>query len=96
MNKRPTHPMAGKTVTLKNNKGLGLRAGQQYRIEDWWENVSGRSWKSAQRNPACIAYAARTLFSPEPIPHDDEVVYGKTGGLGHLIHVSEINEEAKP
>jgi hypothetical protein len=28
------------------------------------------------------------------LPFDDEVVYGKLGGFGHLVHVSELGGPA--
>ena len=47
----------------------------------------------ADGNPACLVYAMRTAFSKTKVPTDNEVVYGKTdNGLGHLLHVSEIEE----
>jgi hypothetical protein len=33
----------------------------------------------------------RTGFSEIPVPTDDEVLYGKINGLGHLIHISELD-----
>jgi len=88
-------PLASKTVDIKphvkhpQNKNFG---GSQIKIEDWWDRVSGGSWMFAQGNPACLVYAMRTGFSEVPVPTDDEVLYGKINGLGHLIHISEIEE----
>lgn len=45
---------------------------------------------SADGNPACMNYAIRAGFSD--LPTDDEVLYGKIGGFGHLVHISEIEE----
>jgi len=65
-------------------------AGVDFKVEDWWDRVTGGSWMDAQGNPACLVYAVRTGFS-KSVPTDDEVLYGKTpDGLGHLVHVSEI------
>lgn len=93
-------PLAGKEVTIKSwvkhpqNDKFG---GSQITIEDWWDRVYGRSWMFARGNPACLIYAMRTGFSEPSIPTDDEVLYGKTkDGLGHLIHVSEIELVANP
>lgn len=74
------HPLAGELVNVE---------GQPYRIEDWWDRVSGDSWMVAVNNgnPAAYSYAARTLGS---VPMDDEVVYGKLGPFGHLVHVTEL------
>jgi hypothetical protein len=60
-----------------------------YRVEDWWDRVSGGSWMDAVGNPACLGYAIRA--SVAGLPTDDEVLYGHTpDGLGHLVHISEI------
>lgn len=86
MSRRSPHPMAGKTVTIRPDAvDLG---GQEYRIEDWWINVAGISWMVAEGNPAALKYAIRSACAG--LPTDDEVLYGKVGGLGHLVHVSEI------
>ncbi len=85
--KRDRHPLAGKTVTIKS----GQYAGEKYRLEDWWENVHGGSWKFAQGNPAALQYAMRCGLKDD-LPVDDEVVYGKIGPFGHLVHVSELGE----
>jgi len=87
------HPLAGKTVILKLKEGPdpdGLN-GQEYRIEDWWIRVTGKSWMGAAGNPACMKYAIRSGLAG--LPMDNEVLYGKVGGLGHLVHISEIGEE---
>jgi len=72
---------AGRTVMWGEN---------EYVVEDWWDRVSGQSWAWAKGNPACIQYAMRTCATR--IPDDDEVLYGKVNGLGHLVHVSELGE----
>lgn len=69
-------------------------SGQKYRIEDYWDRVAGKSWMVCDGNPACLGYAMRTGLSDAPVPISDEVLYGKVNGLGHLLHVSEIEETA--
>ncbi len=81
---RETSPLAGRTVKIKDE--AAVLGGQEYRVEDWWQNVSGGSWMDSG-SPAAWAYAARTAGST---PIDNEVLYGKVGSLGHLVHVSEI------
>jgi len=76
------HPLAGLNVMVLS----GRFRGQRYRIEDWWDRIAGTSWKFSDGNPACISYA----MSGEGDPIDDEVVYGKIDGLGHLIHVRHL------
>lgn len=88
------HELAGKTVKLKDtipSDPDGL-AGQDFRLEDWWDHLTGGSWMFAQGNPACLKYAMRSSLQSPPLPLDDEVVYGKVGAFGHLIHVSELGE----
>jgi len=91
MTKREPHPLAGKTVALKS-KDPKLN-GAVYRLEDWWVNVSGdgKGWGECFGNPACLIYARRS--GTAGLPPNDEVVYGKVGAFGHLVHVSEIGEE---
>jgi hypothetical protein len=80
--------LAEKSVKIKESAHkLG---GEEILIEDWWDRVSGGSWMFADGNPACLQYAMRIGFSKQPICNDDEVLYGKIGGLGHLVHISEL------
>ena len=63
--------------------------GQVFLVEDWWENVYGRSWMVAIGNPAAMIYAIR-IGKKGTVPLDNEVLYGKIGGMGYLFHVSEL------
>lgn len=65
-------------------------AGNIIHVEDYWDIVSGKSWKSSQGNAACIIYSIRSAMNDLPI--DDEVVYGKIGPYGHLVHINELEE----
>ena len=77
-------PLAGKTVKIKDDANkLG---GETYVVEDWWDRVAGKSWMFCNGNPACMGYAIRAVG----LPTNDEVLYGKIGGLGYLVHISEI------
>lgn len=92
------HPLAGKKVKIKfvepgHFQLEGLE--HEYTIEDWWDKITGGSWMWAEGNPAAIIYGMRAGLAFGKIPTDDEVVYGKINGLGHLVHVSEILEEVK-
>jgi hypothetical protein len=78
------HAQAGQTVTIKTGKF----AGEKYRIEDYWDRLGQGSWMFCEGNPACLMYAMRSAM--EQLPTDDEVVYGKIGAFGHLVHVSEL------
>lgn len=81
------HPLAGKTVKIKT----GQLKDAEYRIEDWWDLLTGGSWGDAEGNPAALKYAIRAGL--DDVPSDDEVLYGKIGSLGHLVHTSELGEE---
>lgn len=90
------HPQAGQTVTIKDGvtdpaQGAVI-GGAEYRIEDWRDRVGGGSWGEANGNPACLHYAMR--IAGNGVPPDDEVVYGKIGAFGHLVHASEIKAPA--
>lgn len=84
-------PLAGKTVKIKE-EALDL-GGFDIWIEDWWDRVYGSSWMNANGNPAALNYAMRSGFSKISIPNDNEVLYGKIGGLGYLVHIKELEEE---
>jgi hypothetical protein len=61
-----------------------------YRVEDWWDRVHGRRWISSAGYPGTAIYAVRVVLRRLPI--DDEVLYGEIDGVGHIVHVSEIQE----
>ena len=96
------HPMAGKTVKIKKeaehfqDPDFG---GSDLVVEDWWDRINeeNKSWQDCGGNPACVVYAMRIGMNMGPsapiqIPPDDEVVYGKTkNGLGHLVHINELD-----
>lgn len=79
------HPLAGQTVHIDID---GIGAGD-YTIENWWDNISSGSWMFAEGNPAALKYAMR-IGLRGGIPVDNEVVYGKLDGFGHIVHVSEL------
>ena len=87
--------LAGKIVKIKKDAThfqLDNFGGSDFRVEDWWDRVTGRSWMIANGNPAAIIYAMRSSHQIRAIPTDDEVLYGKIGSLGHLVHISEIED----
>ena len=86
--------LAGKTVKIKNDvthPQVNDFGGSEYHVEDWWDRVAGKSWMDCNGNPACMVYAIRTGLDRE-VPTDNEVLYGKVGYFGHLVHVSEIEQ----
>lgn len=92
---REKSPYAG--MVVKTKPGLGFDplnavclSDQEFLVEDWWQNVYGHSWKASDGNPAALSYAFRTGMSGGKIPTDDEVLYGKIGMFGYLLHLSEL------
>lgn len=86
---RPKSELAGQTVTVHPKRDLeNLVDGAEFRVEDWWENVYGQSWMTSDGNPAAMLYGMRNGIGRLPI--DNDVLYGKVGALGYLVHVSEI------
>ncbi|MBX7464889.1 hypothetical protein K1Y80_02180 [Streptomyces sp. MAG02] len=86
------HPQAGQTVKVTPAAPL---FGQysvtpvDLTVEDWNDRVFGRSWMDMDGHMASLSYAMRSAAGS--LPTDNEVVYGKVHGIGHLIHVSEID-----
>lgn len=80
---KESHPCAGVKVKVQIEGKL-----HEYRLEDWWDRVTGESWMESKDNPIAIQYAIRSSFCGLPL--DNEVVYGKIGLFGHLIHVNEL------
>lgn len=95
------HPLAGQTIRVSFAKAphahLPDPAGEyDFVVEDYWDRLTGKSWMFSDGNPAALVYAMRTGMAPDPtaIPlFDDEVLYGKIGNLGHLVHVCELLED---
>ncbi len=98
IHKEPS-PLAGKTVMIK----AGAFKGQAYRVEDWWDRLGQGSWGVGNGNMACLDYAVRSgkEFAEKEMEQEDvvggsrvnEVLYGKIGCVGKIIHVSQIGEE---
>ncbi|MEU1309439.1 hypothetical protein ABZ419_11165 [Streptomyces cinnamoneus] len=79
------HPLAGRTVALRPGS-----VSPSLVVEDWAEHVFGKSWTAMGCHAASMAYAVRATVAGLPL--DDDVVYGKCpAGLGHIVHVTEID-----
>jgi len=89
MKHEQSSPLAGKTVKIK--KDAHELGGNEYQVEDWWDIVAGDSWMTQVGNPACMQYAVRSALG-DRLPIDDEVLYGKIGGSGNLVHITEIED----
>lgn len=86
--KRKSFLHAGEILKIKET--VPKFGGMNFKAEDYWENVSGKSWMDSNGNAAAIFYAIRTGTQIFKVPVDDEVVYGKIGQMGYLFHVSEL------
>lgn len=91
------HPLAGKKVKIKTSRALcgPMNAipldGADFVVEDWQTRVyGGESWMEATGNPAAIHYAVSSALARPPLPNDNRVLYGKIGGIGYMVHESEI------
>lgn len=85
------HPMAGQAVRIKaglTHPEVPDYGGAEFRLEDWNDRVFGKSWMDMSGHPASLNYAMRAGL--QRLPEDNEVVYGKIGPFGHLVHVSEL------
>ena len=90
--------LAGKIVKIKKDVKHPQHndfGGSEYRVEDWWDRLDQGSWMTCAGSPACLVYAMRVGFNMPVIPTDDEVLYGKVGSFGHLLHISEIEAESE-
>jgi hypothetical protein len=67
---------------------------KNFRIEDTWKNITGKSWMISDGNLAAMGYGIRSAVGG--LPMNDDVWYGKYNGLGYLVHESEIVDEAAP
>jgi hypothetical protein len=80
---------AGKRIQLTEKAFHDLGSNEKYiYIEDWWDRVYGESWMHICGNPACLGYAIRSAKVKLPI--DDEVLYGKIGIFGYIVHETEL------
>lgn len=86
---------AGKTFVLNGRASDPIQnavvPGALYRVEGRWKEITGKSWMTSDGNFAAMHYGMRNGMTNLPI--DDEVVYGKIGSLGHIVHISELGEE---
>lgn len=86
--------LSGKTVKIKKDSKHFQQpefGGSDFRVEDWWDRLVNKSWMFCDGNPAAMVYGIRSGLNG--LPTDNEVLYGKVGALGHLVHVSEIESE---
>lgn len=88
MNHLEQHPQAGQTITIHRK---GEPGEEQFTVEDWCDRVMGQSWMWMSGNHAVRNYAYHAGLTGLPV--DDEVVYGKIGAFGYLVHVTEFVEE---
>jgi len=84
--------LKGKTVKIKpevKHPQFSDFGGSNLRVEDWFDRLEGKSWKECTSRIGVMIYEIRVEMYG--LPNDDEVLYGHTeNGLGHLVHISEI------
>jgi hypothetical protein len=66
----------------------GKYKGHRIRIEDTWENISGRKIMDSCKNFSELNYHKRV--NEDNLPLDDNVYYGKIDHLGYIVHASEL------
>ena len=79
-----------KNKTMQIKKNVPMLGGETIVIADTWLKVYGKSWMFSDGNPAAMQYAMRAGLTG--LPADDNVWYGKIGGLGYLVHELELEE----
>lgn len=82
--------LSGRIVKIMDD--IAEIGGKDFCVEDWWDRVAGKSWMFCDGNPACLDYAIRTGIQKRHVPSDNEVLYGKIGMSGKLVHVSELEK----
>lgn len=78
---------AGQTFSI-DIPGIGTG---DYIVEDFWGRIHPVSWMFADGNPAALKYALRAGMAGLPV--DNEVVYGKFNGFGHIVHTTKLTKE---
>lgn len=82
------HPLAGQIVKVTADLHGDGATQHEFVLDDWNDRVFGQTWMFMEGHPASLDYAVRSAVAG--LPTDNEVVYGKVGSFGHLVHVSEI------
>lgn len=87
------HPLADKIAKVSFKGGHPQIPGSDeevfnVRVEDYWDRLTGKSWMFSDGNPAALIYGLRSGLNDLPL--DDEVIYVKLNGFGHLVHQSEL------
>lgn len=75
------HELAGQTV---------LWGAYAFKVQDWWDRVSGQSWNDVPRKGPELTYALQMRRAG--VPADDEVVVGTIGGDTVLLHNTQLGE----
>lgn len=87
------HPLAGKEVNVID----GPHKGEIIRIENWdtlIDRPPGNPTPPWFLRPMQV-HAEMNFFKEQQernFPMDNEVIYGKVGGLGYLMHTSDLGE----
>lgn len=79
--------LVGKTVTIVR----GEYRGKIFKVQDYWDRLTGLSWIIARGNSTCLDYGRRV--DKENLPMDNEVLFGHIGHRSLLMHVSDLIDE---
>jgi hypothetical protein len=83
-----SHALAGQTVKLKSSHAWD--EGTEYRVEDTMRLVND--------NPRTIGFITGSMRMEEDglkaDMNDDDLLYGKIGPFGYIVHASEVLAEA--
>lgn len=89
------HPLAGQTIRIRFFNGGYF----EFTVKDWADRVFRKSWLNANTAAARhyadrIGMTRRLPYNPDKPEADDRVIHGLIGKNVHLIHESEIVDEA--
>ena len=70
----------------------GSLAGNEYIVEGYWDELEGESWLDTDFRPVILQYMMRVINEEhlKDYRECDEVLYGKIGRYGYIVHVNEI------
>ncbi len=79
---------ARRSALQLSREDQNIRTGDLFHVGDWWERISPGPWMTAAHDRAAAKYTVRSEAAG--LPTDGEIVYGQIGGVGYLVHVSEL------
>jgi hypothetical protein len=77
------HPLAGRTVRVSI-----FDQDEDFYVYDWFDRVFQAFWLSKAGGRSAQNYAKHAGF--KGLPLDNEVVYGRVGKWGTIVHATEL------